>query len=147
MPASAGTGNGTGAGTVLPGPGAAVGNRQGGVCRVGTGGGLGEPPSMGPTGPSAAGLASHYALVAWKSLYYEGPHGSHLSPRGAGQTSLDGPAYEGVVMDGSSRKPPAVGFWIAMIIVVLLVAVLLWIGIPVLAQFLGQAWDRLFGQR
>jgi competence protein ComGC len=50
-------------------------------------------------------------------------------------------------MDGSSRKPPAVGFWIAMIIVVLLVAVLLWIGIPVLAQFLAQAWDRLFGHR
>ncbi|MDQ0867397.1 hypothetical protein QF036_005048 [Arthrobacter globiformis] len=50
-------------------------------------------------------------------------------------------------MDESSGKPPAVGFSIAMVIVVLLVAVAVWFGIPVLAQFLGHAWDRLFGHR
>jgi hypothetical protein len=67
MPASAGTGNGTGAGTVLPGPGAAVGSRAGWGCRVrGTGGGLGKPPSMVTCGPARRGLVSHYPLVAWK---------------------------------------------------------------------------------
>jgi hypothetical protein len=49
-------------------------------------------------------------------------------------------------MDESSRKPPsAVGFWIAMVIVVLLVAVGVWFSLPFLEQFFGRAWDRLFG--
>jgi hypothetical protein len=51
-------------------------------------------------------------------------------------------------MDESSRKPPsAVRFWIAMVIVVLLVATVVWFGIPFLEQLFGQAWDRLFGRR
>jgi hypothetical protein len=103
--------------------------------------------AWGPAGPPPA-WRPHYALVAWKQLHCEGPQGSQFSPRGAGQTLLDVPAYEGVVMDESSRKPPsAVRFWIAMVIVVLLVATVVWFGIPFLEQLFGQAWDRLFGRR
>ncbi|MFF2318255.1 hypothetical protein ACFVTE_18555 [Arthrobacter sp. NPDC058097] len=50
-------------------------------------------------------------------------------------------------MDDSSRKPPsAVRFRITMVIVVLLLAVAMWFGIPALAHILGPAWERLFNR-
>ena len=60
----------------------------------------------------------------------------------------DVPAYEGVLMDESNRKPPSAwGFRIATVIIGLLLVVVAWYGIPALAQVVSPGLDRLFSQR
>lgn len=50
-------------------------------------------------------------------------------------------------MDGSSRKPPsAVGFWTTMVVIVMLIAVAVGVGLPLVSQLLGPVWDGLFNR-
>lgn len=57
------------------------------------------------------------------------------------------PAYEGVVMDEGNHKPPsAVGFRVAMVVLCLLLAIVLWYGFTALAHLLEPVWDRQFNR-
>lgn len=48
--------------------------------------------------------------------------------------------------EGKDKPPSAVGFRVAMVVLCLLLAVVLWYGFPALAHLLEPVWDRLFNR-
>ncbi|WP_395405661.1 hypothetical protein ACHMXB_22310 (plasmid) [Arthrobacter sp. UC242_113] len=50
-------------------------------------------------------------------------------------------------MKAAANHPSALGFWITMAVVVVLVVAVVWFRLPAVAHFLGPGWDRRLGNR